>query len=429
MDVPLKNVAVIGGGLAGLATANKLAEAGVDVTVFEASPQLGGRARALNWKGQVLDNGQHILLGAYHQTLKLMTSIGVDTDSALLRLPLTLNMHSAFSLKAKNLPAPLHLFFGLLVAQGLNWHERFAAIRFFVWLKAKSFKLRADEPLLHLLNRKHQPEKLIKWLWEPLCLAALNTPIATASAQTYLNVLRDSFNRSKSDSDLLLPRLDLSELLATPLAKNIQNHGGKIELNTAVASVKQNDGRFSLSNANKEVFEFSHVVIATSPHHLQAITQPLGIATNIASFTYQPIYTVYIQYPSHVKLPNAMTGFTQGFGQWAFDRGQICGQDGLVAAIISAEGPHQKLTQEALARSVIAELAVGFPDLPTPEWCKVIAEKRATFACTADLNRPKQQTITQNLYLAGDYTEGDYPATIEGAIQSGLYAAQLVMQS
>jgi len=155
MDVPLKKVAIVGGGLAGLSASSKLAEAGIDVTLFEAAPQLGGRARAVVWKGQNLDNGQHILLGAYQQTLGLMTSIGVNERQALLRLPLALNMHSAFTLKAKNLPAPLHLLFGLLSAKGLAWNDRFAAIRFFLWLKAKNFKLREDEPLLDLLNRKN----------------------------------------------------------------------------------------------------------------------------------------------------------------------------------------------------------------------------------------------------------------------------------
>jgi squalene-associated FAD-dependent desaturase len=428
MDVSLKKVAIIGGGLAGLSAASKLAEAGIDVTLFEAAPQLGGRARAFNWKGKRLDNGQHILLGAYQQTLKLMASVGIDEKNVLLRLPLALNMHQSFSLKAKRLPAPLHLLFGLLTATDLSWPERFAAIRFFVWLKAIRFKLTQDKPLLDLLIQKNQPTRLIKWLWEPLCLAALNTPIASASGQTYLNVLRDSFNQNKNDSDLLLPKVDLSALLSQPIAEHIKKHGGKIVLSTAVSQIEQTMNGFNLNIASKEASEFSHVVIATSPHHVHAITSQLDI-TRDAAFDYQPIYTVYIQYPSHIKLPHVMTGFTQGIPQWAFDRGQLCGQDGLIAVIVSAEGAHQKLSQQALGETIIEELKESFPDLPSPEWHKVIAEKRATFACVSGLKRPKQLTHIANLYLAGDYTDGDYPATIEGAIRSGLSAAQLVLQS
>jgi len=428
MDVSLKKVAVIGGGIAGLSAANKIAEAGIDVTLFEAAPQLGGRARAVVWKDQLLDNGQHILLGAYQQSLNLIASVGINESQALLRLPLALNMHPSFSLKAKNLPAPLHLLFGLLSAKGLAWHERFAAIRFFLWLKAKHFKLRHDEPLLDLLNRKKQPPRLIKCLWEPLCLAALNTPITTASAQVYLNVLRDSFNQSKKDSDLLLPKVDLSALLSEPVAENIKKNGGKIVLRSAVTDIKQNTNGFELNIVGNKVIEFSHVVIATSPHHVHSITSQLDIASE-TTFDYQPIYTVYIQYPSHTKLQNPMTGFIQGIAQWAFDRGKLCGQDGLIAVIISAEGTHQTLSQKELANAVIDEVKAAFPYLPRPEWHKIIAEKRATFACTAGLKRPNQQTKIRSLYLAGDYTEGDYPATIEGAIRSGLSAAQLVVQS
>ena len=261
------------------------------------------------------------------------------------------------------------------------------------------------------------------------CLAALNTPIAIASAQTYLNVLRDSFNQSKTDSDLLLPKVDLSALLSEPIAEHIKKHGGKIALNNPVSNIEQTAHGFSLKIASKQVLEFSHVLLACSPHHLQAISPKLDIASDSAALNYQPIYTVYIQYPSHIKLPNIMTGFTQGIAQWAFDRGQLCGQDGLIAVIISAEGAHQKLSQQALGETITAELKVAFPYLPAPEWHKVIAEKRATFACTAGLKRPTQQTKIKNLYLAGDYTKGDYPATIEGAIRSGLYAAHLVLQS
>ena len=429
MGAPLRKIAVIGGGIAGLSAASKLVRDGNNVTVFESAPQLGGRARAITWKGQQLDNGQHILLGAYHQTLNLISSLGINLDAVFLRLPLTLQMQSSFSLKAKPLPAPLNLLFGLLLAKGLSWGERLAAIRFFIWVRNKDFKLVKDEPLLDLLNRHRQPPRLIKWMWEPLCLAALNTSIKTASAQIYLNVLRDSFNQNKNDSDLILPRADLSTLLANPLGIDIIKHGGEIKLKTTVDNIVKTDHGFNLCIEGKTDLEFSHVIIATSPHHTLSISHALDVARELNSFDYQPIYTVYIQYPRDVKLPSEMIGFTKGIAQWAFDRGQLCGQRGLVAVIISAEGHHQKITQEALGEAVTDELRSAFPNLPKHEWFKVIAEKRATFSCTAGLKRPSQKTSTPNLYLAGDYTEGDYPATIEGAIRSGQTCAQFILQS
>lgn len=421
-------VAIIGGGLAGLAAASELSSHGIKVTVFEAAPQLGGRARSVHWQGLILDNGQHILLGAYHQTLRLMKKIGLDAEESLLRQSLNLNIHHAIHLKSyKSLPAPFNLLMGLLTCKGLNWSERYSAIRFFIQLKRINFKLDQDIPLNQLLNRFKQSNNLIKHLWEPLCLAALNTPINTASSQIYLNILKDSFDQKKTDSDLLLPRNDLSSLLAEPLADFIRAHQGEIKLNSHVKQLRKVNHDFSVNDSN-----FTHVILAVAPHRLAEMIEPLGeiAATDLVNkFTYEPIYTVYLQYPRAVKLPQVMIGLTHTMSQWVFDRGQLNGQKGLLAVIISAKGEHQKLTQEALANEVIAELKTAFPNLPNPKWHKVIAEKRATFACTVNLKRPQQKTTIQNLYLAGDYTEGNYPATIEGAIHSGLSAAQLILQS
>jgi squalene-associated FAD-dependent desaturase len=424
-------VAVIGGGCAGLAAAATLAEQGIPVTVFEAAKQLGGRARGLNWKGKRLDNGQHILIGAYRDTLRLMRLAGVEEATALMRLPLELIQHRQFRLRASaRLPAPLHILSGLLRAQGLTFRERWAALRFMTALRLQGFRLAQDEPLSDFLARYHQPERVIRWLWEPLCLAALNTPLSQASAQVFLNVLRDSFATTKDASHLLLPRLDLSSLLAEPLAGYIRSQGGELRLGTTVASIEAEGEEFELSTSTEKEL-FSHVIAAVSPFRLAELAAqlpPLAAAVQqCEGYIYQPIYSVYVQYPDSVHLPFPMLGLGGGHAQWVLDRGSLDGQAGLLAVVISAEGAHQQLTQEVLAESVIRELAHAFPGLPAPLWSKVIAEKRATFACLPNLERPDQRTPLANFYLAGDYTAGDYPATIEGAVRSGIRCARLIL--
>lgn len=429
---PSPHVAVIGGGCAGLAAAASLGQRAIPITLFEASHQLGGRARGINWKGHRLDNGQHILLGAYSETLRLLTLAGVDLENAVMRLPLQLIMHGSLDLRAaSHLPAPLHMLAGILQARGLNLAEKWAALRFMAWLRGIDFRLTEDENLLALLTRKQQPQKLTALLWGPLCLAALNTPLNQASAQIFLNVLRDSFSKSKTDSDMLLPRCDLSTLIADPVAAYIRRTGGQILTNTTVTGLVQDSDGFLLDCDGRQSQRFSHVIIAVSPFRLAQLAQHLPALAEVVhvckKFSHQPIYTVYVQYPESVRLDNPMIGFTQGYGQWVFDRDLLCGQPGLLAVMISAEGPHQKLTQEALAAEVIAQLATVFPALPQALWHKVVAEKRATFACTPNLQRPRQYTPITNLYLAGDYTAGDYPATIEGAIRSGVTCADHVI--
>ena len=177
---------------------------------------------------------------------------------------------------------------------------------------------------------------------------------------------------------------------------------------------------------------FSHVICATPPTVTANLLRPVAALANtvtaIERLAHQPIYTVYLQYPASVTLPHPMLGLHQRIGQWLFDKGQIAEQHGLIAAVISAEGIHQNLSQDELAQKVDSELREEFGIADAPLWVKVIAEKRATFCCLPDLQRPPQQTALPHLFLAGDYTAGDYPATLEGAVMSGIQCANLIPQ-
>ena len=204
--------AIIGGGYAGMAAAAELTSRGIPVTVFESAKQLGGRARGVQFNDARLDNGQHLLLGCYRETLRLIELVGGDVEQDFLRLPLQLDLHGQFSLKAPHLPAPLHLLVALLKAQGLTWGERMKAARFMLDLRGMAFRLPHDMTVTDLLAQHRQDADLTLKLWEPLCIAALNTPVHKASAQVLLNVLRDALNRKRADSDMLLPRLDFTTL-------------------------------------------------------------------------------------------------------------------------------------------------------------------------------------------------------------------------
>jgi uncharacterized protein with NAD-binding domain and iron-sulfur cluster len=176
--------------------------------------------------------------------------------------------------------------------------------------------------------------------------------------------------------------------------------------------------------------KFSHVICAAPPVAAAKLLRPIvALAESVAqidSLEHQPIYTVYLQYSTRVILPHAMQGLHLRYSQWLFDKGRIAGQHGLLAAVISAEGIHQELSQDELAQTVITELREEFGIAEQPSWFKVIAEKRATFCCSPNLNRPRQQTAMPRLLLAGDYTAGDYPATLEGAVISGICCADLI---
>jgi predicted NAD/FAD-dependent oxidoreductase len=247
----------------------------------------------------------------------------------------------------------------------------------------------------------------------------------------FLNVLKDTF-KNKNSSDFLLPKHDLSQLFAQPATTFLKNNQTNIHLNQRVKSITPTLSGYNVSTKEK-TFAASQVIIAMSPVRLRNVLGDLPKLAHVAeqtdSYTYQPIFTIYLQYARDVTLPKPMLGLTGTLSQYIFDRGILCNQPGLMAVVISAEGAHQLLTQDELALRVAQELQAALPLLGKPLWHKVIAEKRATFSCTVNLPRPAHVTPYPQLYLAGDYTYADYPATIEGAVRSGVACADLVCSS
>jgi squalene-associated FAD-dependent desaturase len=418
-------IAVIGAGYAGLAAAVELASLQVPVDVFEASRSLGGRARAVRLGEVTVDNGAHILVGAYRETQRLMRTVGVP-DGALRRQRLRLDYPGHMRLAAPALPAPLHLAWALLTARGLGMTDKLAAIRFMSRLRANRFRLAADMPVSRLLEG--QPARLRRFLWEPLCLASLNTPPQQASAQVFLNVLRDSLAADPAASDLLLPATDFSSLFPEPAAHYIAARGGQLRRGCRIGSITTEAGWFLLDGR----LTYDRLIVAVAPQHLSSLVAELpamtAAAEQVARFDYEPITTCYLAYPASLRLPFPMVGVEGGHAQWLFDRGALCGQAGLLAAVISARGAHDHLPPDALAGNLHEEVKRLLPAAPPPSWHRVIREQRATFACRPDLARPPTRTPLPGLVLAGDYVAGDYPATIEGAVRSGVAAARLLVQ-
>lgn len=421
------SVAIVGGGYAGLAAAVELIDLGMPVTVYEAARELGGRARRVERHGVRLDNGQHILIGAYVDTLSLMRRVGVPASS-LLRLPLQWRFPPHFELDAVRAPAPWHLALGLLKARGMSLTARLRCAAFLHWCKGANFRLSDDRPVSMLLQEHKQDPAATRFLWEPLCVAALNTPPGEASAQIFLNVLKDGLAAGRAASELLLPAVDLTSLFPGPAADHVLSRGGEVHTGCAVQRVDRDGAGFTVTTA-AERRRHRAVIIATAPQHvhslvghLDELSAPLG---RIAALAYQPIVTVYLHYPRRLQLPAPMLGLSGRYGQWLFDRARIADQDRLVSVVISARARNERLAREELAARVHDEIAPLLGSAAAPDWVQVIEEKRATFSCVPNLLWPEQRTAIAGLCLAGDYTAGDYPATIEAAIRSGRACARL----
>lgn len=407
-----------------MAAAVTLAEAGHPVQLFESAKQLGGRARSVVWDGLTIDNGQHLMAGAYRQTLALMAQLG--TLDLLERRRLDLRA-PGFRLVLPGLPAPFHLAAGLLAARGLSLADKLAAVRFMLDLKGRRFILGEDLSASQLLARHRQPHYLIDRLWEPICVAALNTPLAQASAQVFCNVLRDSLAGGRKDSDMLFNRADLGRLLPDAARQYLIEHGSTVHLSSRVTAIRREQNRFRLVGPD---IAADQVIVATHPAQVPALLAGIdGTAETAAilrQFAWQPIVTLWLRFAAAVNLPYPMQALGHGTAPWAFERGDL--GTGLIAIVASAEGPHLQQAPETLLDEWLERLSKATGPLPPLLAWKTIVEKRATFACSPSLRRPDNRTPIPGLYLAGDYTAGDYPATLEGAVRSGVKCVQLIQE-
>lgn len=422
------NTLIVGGGWSGLAAAVTLSARGYPVTLLEAADRLGGRARTVEWHDTALDNGQHLMIGAYRQMLALLHTIGVPPESIFDRQPLQLDIldpqFSPLSLSAGGwLPWRLALAASLFKSTGLQ--GIFALRRLQQDLSHQLLK--TDNSVAAWLQQTRQPERLIQQLWVPLCLATLNTPIEQASAQVFAQVLHDALFQDEAAAALLLPKCPLGEVLPQPASQFIQQLGGEILLKHKVTELRVKDRQITAVITDKgEIFSASRVILALPPSPLKKLVAPFF---SLPDITQLPICTVYLLYPGTLRLPKKIIGFSRSVCQWLFDRSDL--QPGLVAVVISGPGSHEKLSKTELIQQVCKELQQKMQGWPThPIEAQVIREKRATFACSVAENalRPAIHTPVNGLILASDWVKNNYPSTLEGAVINGQTSADWLMK-
>jgi hydroxysqualene dehydroxylase len=420
-------VAIVGAGWAGLAAAVDAVRAGHQVTVFEATRTLGGRARTLDMDlpdgtRADLDNGQHILIGAYRHTLSLMDTVGVRPREVLRGLPLTLRDPEGQGMAFPAWPAPLDAAWGLATARGWRWQERWALLRACLAWRAREFRCAPQETVASLCAGL--PRRVMSQLIEPLCVSALNTRPEHASGQVFLRVLHDAMLGGAwgpwGASWLLLPCAPLGRLLPEAAAGWLAAQGATVRTGHRVALLAR-----TASGWQVDADRFDAVVLACPSWDAirllqdNAIDAPAWLA-HAQALRHEAIATVYAT--SGRRLTAPLLALREGDGapaQFVFDRGQLGGPRGLLAFVASAcQGE-----REVLERQVIAQAhALGWRDVAP---LRTVVERRATFACTPGLVRPGI-AIDEGLWACGDWVEGPYPATLEGAVLSGQRVAAAV---
>ncbi|MDO9434410.1 hydroxysqualene dehydroxylase HpnE [Hydrogenophaga sp.] len=445
-------LAIVGAGWAGMAAAVEAASRGADVTVFEAARTLGGRARALaaslpDGTPVTLDNGQHILIGAYADALALMQRVGLDLSQALMALPLALPHIDGSGLQtpawATRWPAPLDALAAIATARGWGWGERLALLRTAMRWQRSGFACAPERTLAELCAAL--PRRVNQELIEPLCVSALNTPAEEASAAVFLRVMRDSlFGKGFAGfnaASLLLPRTDLSQLFPDAAATWLHaQHGpsSRLRIGTRVGTLRPLGAQWVLGHElGEDTFDAVIWATAASPA-AKAIAQAADDCDDATAHTLQAwahcardlpftaITTVYAWGPE-ARLPLPMLALRPepdahaAPAQFVFDRAQLHPHDpsaqGLLAFVVSASSDEREDLQTRVLQQAAHQLG-----LTTLQPVQTVVEKRATFACTPQVVRPAQ-SIAPGLWAAGDYVQGPYPATLEGAVRSGLAAA------
>ena len=430
VNPPPMHVAVIGAGWAGLAAAVEATVRGHRVTLFEMAPAPGGRARRVVAGGELpLDNGQHILIGAYTETLRLMKLVGIDPERSLMRMPLTLQFAEGGALRLPSgRPAPAFVR-GVLSRRGWRWRDRLALLLAARDWARSDFTCKPGLTVAQLAARL--PPSIRADLVDPLCIAALNTPAAVASASVFLRVLRDALFSGAGSADMLLPRVDLSALWPDVAIAWLAAAGTSVHLSRRVARIEPDvhatDSATPGVGWRVDSERFDAVVLAASSVEAARLARPTTPewADCAGALRHEPIATVVLR-GKGVRLSDPLLALRESESapaQFVFDLGQLRGMDGVLAFVISGAAAWTARGNEATVMAVLEQSRRALAgQVKSPlQLVRVFTEKRATFLCTPRLARPVQR-IAQGFVAAGDYVAGPYPATLEGAVRSGVGA-------
>lgn len=433
-------VTIIGAGWSGLAAAVELSRHRIPVTVYESARQIGGRARDVEIHGMTVDNGQHLVIGAYIELLALLNVVGISESEVFYRTPQQLRLLDlvtagiAFDMKLPRWPAPLNLLGGMLACPSLNVSDKIKTLWRFNSLLNQ--QLHTDISVTQWLQQAKLPQNYVNYLLKPLCLAALTTHPEQASARAFQSVLQQTFSGKRAYTDLLIAKSTLGHIFPAAARKYIETHGGRVLCAHRVDNINPKTNQIMV---NDQTSDYSQLIIATPPAITQQLLKPhaefVSISDKLAALAYGPVCTIYLQYPPHIRLPLPMLGCINSTSEWLFDR-RYCQQPGLIAVVISADGPHMLQSNDALVETIKTELSRLFPDWPEPTNAQVIREKRAGFSCQVNIDtlRPSIRTGVKNIKLCGDYVyienklRAGLPATLEGAVRCGVKCAQQTLE-
>ena len=449
---------VVGGGCAGLSAAARLASDGARVLVLEARSRLGGRATAFvdRETGELVDNGQHVLLGCYRETFAFLRQIGAaDNVRAQSQLAVTsIDRDGRVSrLRCRALPSPLHLVAGVFAWSAIGWRDRLAVLKMAGPLRAAQRALareavaaasrpsdvvsgssRTDineDTVEQWLIRHGQTPRLRELLWDPLALAALNQPPSVAAAAPFVRVLAEMFGTDPSAAAIVLPTKPLHMMYAEPARTFVESKGGLVRTGVT-ARIRLANGTVAGVDAAGESIEVPGVICAAPwfawPSLFEGDIDPIAATLDAARHTAaSPMVTVNL-WCDRVVMDVPFVGLPGRLMQWVFDKRAVFGASASHLSLVSSGAADVVAwTNPQLIDAAVSELRQALPRVRQADVVRatVIREPRATFSLApGQPARPSTRTAVRGLFLAGDWVDTGLPATIESAVRSGHRAAE-----
>ncbi|MCX6144565.1 MAG: hydroxysqualene dehydroxylase HpnE [Ignavibacteriales bacterium] len=440
MNSPIPDVIVIGGGLSGLSTAADLASRGLSVFVLERHQHLGGRAYSFidESMGEEIDNGQHLMMGCYHETRWLLRTIGSDHLATLqpnLHIDFRHPEFGATSLHCPPLPVPFHLLAGLLSLKTLSLPDRLKLLRVGLEIHKSPETIEPSIAALTVhqwLDSLGQSEANKKHLWDIIAVGSLNGAPKDVSAVLFYRVLRAAFLGGRENSSFLIPRVGLSRLFDEPIRRYVESKRGDVLRGCAVDTLISEGSRVKAVRCSDGVNREAAAFVSAVPWYaLSSLLPPNEPAMRAADhMTASGILSINLWFDAPV-MDEDFVALLDSTVQWVFNRSKIQGASASSGQCLAltVSGANRLIDKEAseLVALAVEDLRRVFPRVGTARVVRsiVLKEKRATFSQRPDVEplRPPCITSMENLFLAGDWTNTGYPATIEGAVMSGRKAA------
>jgi squalene-associated FAD-dependent desaturase len=432
-----ERIAIIGGGLAGLAAASALAGRGLEIVMLESRQRLGGRAGSFTdaATGQILDTCQHVSMGCCTNFAHFCRTVGIDHLLRTQRRLYFVTPDRRLSpFMADSLPAPLHLARSFLRAHYLSVSDKFRVAWGLACLRRRTSD---DPPFADWLASHRQTPRTVARFWGLVLTSALNETPDRIGLRYARKVFLDGFLRHRRGFEVELPAVPLGRLYGAELTTWFDRHGVRLNLGLAAHRLRiRGDKVLGLELRGGGVFEADWYVAAVPFDRLLDLL-PEEVITkepyfgNLRNLESSPITSVHLWYDRPVtELPHAV--LVDCVGQWVFNRGPAAPGEYYVQVVVSAARAFRGLGGDEVGRRIAEELTGLFPQAAAARLLRqrVITEHAATFSAVPGVDRwrPSQASPLPNLFVAGDWTATGWPATMEGAVRSGYLAAEALLR-